>query len=352
MNAVVAPERPVSLARPGLGLDRAIEVLKAAAEPTRLRILVLLAEAELNVSDLTRILGQSQPRISRHLKLLVEAGMIERFRDGTFVFFHVAESGDAAALTAGLLETVDRRARPFSLDRERAGRLRRERAESAKRYFDEHAAEWGRIRTLHVAEDDVETAMRRTLGPGPFRQFLDLGTGTGRILEIFADTYTRGLGLDLNQSMLAYARANLQRGASAKAQVRHGDLYEVALADASADAIVMHQVLHFLDEPQRAIEEAARLLAPGGRFMIVDFAPHDVEALREEHRHVRLGFPREQVTGWLEHVGLEIKPGADLAPRGSAPGLLTVSLWLAERPKSGSPARRPRRPRASIEVTP
>jgi ArsR family transcriptional regulator len=188
---------------------------------------------------------------------------------------------------------------------------------------------------MHVAERDVEAAMQEALGDGPFRFLVDLGTGTGRTLELFADRFARGLGLDVNQAMLAYARAKLTTKGCANAQVRHGDMYALSLADRQADAIVMHQVLHFLSDPALAIREAARVLAPGGKLLIVDFAPHDLEFLRTREAHERLGFTHDQITGWLKDAGLVPKTVRDLAPTSGGQGeILTVTIWLAERPEN------------------
>lgn len=310
-----------------------VAALKAAAEPTRLRILLLLAGGELNVKDLTLILGQSQPRISRHLKLLCEAGLIERFRDGSWVYFHISDRQAGGRLALRLVSDVDSSESSVRRDRERAEALKREREATAQAFFEKHAADWDRIRTLHVAENDVEAAMHRAIGDGPFDLFVDLGTGTGRTLELFADRFARGLGLDVNQAMLTYARANLQSKGYSKAQVRHGDIYSLSLADRQADVVVMHQVLHFLSDPALAIREAARVLAPGGKLLIVDFAPHELEFLRSNEAHERLGFAHEQVAGWLKDAGLTPKTVEDLKPKADdREEILTVTIWLAERP--------------------
>jgi ubiquinone/menaquinone biosynthesis C-methylase UbiE/Fe2+ or Zn2+ uptake regulation protein len=326
-----------------------VTALKAAAEPTRLRILTLLAAGELSVKDLTQILGQSQPRISRHLKLMAEAGLVERFREGSWAYFHVSDRTNGGRLALDVLALVDAADPIVERDRERANALKRERETAAQNYFRSHAADWDRIRTLHVAEAAVEEAMGEALGPGPFKLLVDLGTGTGRILELFADRYERGLGLDLNQAMLAYARSKLATTELTRAQVRHGDIYALALPDGVADAVVMHQVLHFLSEPAAAIREAARVLAPGGRLLIVDFAPHDLEFLRETYAHDRLGFSPAQVALWMQEAGLHPIQQRDLAPesqRGTQQ--LTVSLWLAERPPENPVARL--KPRALQEA--
>ncbi len=245
-----------------LETSQLVTALKAAAEPTRLRILMLLSAGELNVKDLTQILGQSQPRISRHLKLLNEAGLIERFREGSWVYFHVSDRSEGGKMVRRLLEAVDRRDTVVRRDHDRAEALKRDREQTAQAYFREHAADWDRIRTLYVPETEVDCAIRDALSGRPIKLLLDLGTGTGRVLELFAGQYERGLGLDVNQSMLAYARSRLNRAGLASAEVRHGDLYNLALADGVADAVVMHQVMHYLSEPAHAIREAAAYSRP------------------------------------------------------------------------------------------
>ncbi len=306
-------------------------MLKAAADPTRLRLLVLLAEGELNVTDLTRILDQSQPRVSRHLKLLVEAGLVERFRDGSWVFFNLAERGAGRRLTELVVTLADGEAGHLAGDRRRAAEIKSERARAAQDYFERHAADWDRIRSLHVPEREVEATMRRVLGPGPFNLLVDLGTGTGRVLELLADRCRRGLGIDVNERMLSLARGRLSEAGLAGAQVRHGDIYALSLADRSASVVVMHQVLHFLADPLAALEEAARILEPGGRLLLVDFAPHDLEFLREEFAHQRLGFAESQLRQWLADCGLEVRSVEPLARRSGA-GKLTVLVVDAHKP--------------------
>src|SRR5512143_1183866 len=312
-----------------LGFEALNSALKAAGEETRLRVLALLAEAELTVSDLTDILRQSQPRISRHLKLLAEAGLVERFREGTWAFFRLAEHGGGADVARALIEHLNPSDQTIARDRQRLASVRQARAAAAQAYFRAHAAEWDRIRKLHVADEAVEEAIRAALAEKPFRSLLDLGTGTGRMLEMFGPAIERGLGLDLSLDMLLLARDRLERAGLRHCSVRQGDLYDLPIAADSFDVVILHQVLHFLDDGARAIREAARVLRPGGRLLVVDFAPHEQELLREQYAHRRLGFAPETVTQWMTSSGLEPVLHKSLTPEPGSDGKIAVSLWLA-----------------------
>ncbi len=307
-----------------------VGALKAAAEPTRLRILALLRSGPLTVKDLTRILGQSQPRLSRHLKLLAEAGLVERAPEGSWVFFHLAQDGQHRGVAAHLLASLDPADAVLARDHQRVAAVKRDREAAAQAYFAKHAAQWDKIRSLHVAEADVEAAIRTALGARKSDLLVDLGTGTGRILELCADRYARGIGFDLSPAMLSYARSKLDRAGIGHAQVRQSDILNVPLADAMAGTVVMHQILHFLSDPVRALHEAVRILAPGGKLLIVDFAPHELEFVRETYAHERLGFADAQVRQWLADAGLGAVTAKHLRPKvGDGPDKLTVSLWQA-----------------------
>jgi ubiquinone/menaquinone biosynthesis C-methylase UbiE len=314
--------------------------LKAASEATRLRLLLLIAEAELTVSDLTAILRQSQPRLSRHLRLLAEAGLVQRYREGSWAFFRLGERGSAADIARVLIARLDPDDPIIARDRERLAAVRAARAAAAQNYFRRHAAEWDRIRRLHVADAAVEEAIRAALGDAPIRSLLDLGTGTGRMLELFAGDIESGLGLDLSHDMLALARARLDRAGLRHCSVRHGDIYDLALPRDSFDVVIVHQVLHFLDDSARALREAARVLRPGGRLLVVDFALHDLEFLREEHAHRRLGFAAETVQQWMQAAGLDVVRQQTLPP--GPEGKIAVSLWLGRDPRIAlaAPAKR------------
>ncbi len=314
--------------------------LKAAGEATRLRLLMLIAEAELTVSDLTAILRQSQPRLSRHLRLLAEAGLIQRYREGSWGFFRLRERGGVADIARALIARLDPDDPMIAHDRERLAAIRAARAAAAQNYFRRHAAEWDRIRKLHIADAAVEEAIRAALGEAPIRSLLDLGTGTGRMLELFANDIESGLGLDLSLDMLAFARARLDRAGLKHCSVRHGDIYDLALPRDSFDVVIVHQVLHYLDDSARALREAARVLRPGGRLLVVDFAPHDLEFLREEHAHRRLGFAAETVQQWMQAAGLDVVRQQTLPPEPE--GKIAVSLWLGRDPRIAlaAPAKR------------
>jgi len=309
-----------------------VDILRAAGEPTRLRLLLLLfAQGEFNVKDLTQILGQSQPRLSRHLKLLTDAGLIERFQEGSSVFYRFAEGGPNAPLLSPLLKALNRDDPHIARDLARADALSQEKNMAAQAYFKAHASAWDEIRGYHAPEAAVEDAMRAALGSEPFDLLIDLGTGTGRILQLFADRASRAVGFDVNREMLAHARARLAGHGVHNAQLRLGDMQNLPLEDGVADAIVIHQVLHFLDEPGKAIAEAARLLKPSGRLLIADFAPHSIEAMRDEYAHRRLGFERGAVEDWMQRSGLDPLHFEAIHAPASSSGKLNVSLWLAKK---------------------
>ncbi len=312
-----------------LPLSASLAILRATGEETRLRILALLGGGELSVSDLTDILGQSQPRISRHLKLLVDAGIVERHREGAWAFFRLADAPASRAVVTPILAGLDPTDPVVAGDRLRLADVRTQRADAAQAFFARVAPRWDSLRSLHAADASVEAAVLSLVGAEPIGSFLDLGTGTGRMLQILAPRANRAVGLDASHAMLAVARANLGRAGLSGIELRQGDVYAPPFGRDSFDLVLVHQVLHYLDDPARAISRAAGLLAPGGRLMIVDFAPHGLEFLREREGHRRLGFARDQVAGWLAEAGLGAVESRDLAPPSGGGDQLTVSIWVA-----------------------
>jgi len=312
-------------------MNELLAALRAAAESTRLRLLALCAEGELTVSELTDILGQSQPRVSRHLKLLCDAGLLDRFREGNWVFYRLAERVDLGRLLVGL---VPRRDPILALDRERLQAIKRQRAAQAAAYFGANAAQWDRIRSLHIDDNEVEAALLRLLPPDGIHDLLDIGTGTGRMLEVFGRRVEHAVGVDLSREMLAVARANLERADLRHCAVRQADMYQLPLAGASFDAVVIHQVLHYADRPAAVIAEAARVLRPHGKLVIIDFAPHALEYLRTDHAHRRLGFADGEIVAWCRAAGLEPEPVQHLPC-----DPLTVTLWPASRRAEGAAER-------------
>lgn len=311
-------------------MDKLLTGLRAAGESTRLRLLALCSAAELTVTELTQILGQSQPRVSRHLKLLCESGLLDRFREGTWAFYRLSEDGACAELARILVGLIEPDDPLIARDFERLDAVKQAHAEAAAAYFRANAAQWNRMRSLYVPEREVESLLLELLGGEPIRDFLDIGTGTGRMLEVFAPHVDRGTGIDLSHEMLAIARTNLERNGLRHCQVRRADMYRLPMASESVDTITIHQVLHFADDPAAAIAEAARVLRPGGRVVVVDFAPHDQEFLRAEHAHRRLGFGDDEVIGWCRAAGLEVM---DLHHLAGDP--LTVTVWRATRIDTG-----------------
>lgn len=310
-----------------LSMETALSVFRALADPTRLRIVLLVRHMELAVGELADVLGQSQPRVSRHLRILADAGLLARSKEGAWVFVRL---GDTARV-APVLALLDAYGPLGTADLERLADVRAERAAAATAYFAAHAAAWDGIRSLHVADSAVEAAIVDLLGDVPVGRLLDIGTGTGRMIELLGATASSAIGVDRSPEMLRLARGKLEAAGMPHAEVRHADMYALPRADGSADTVVLHQVLHFADAPGAVIAEAARVLGPGGRLLVVDFAPHDREELRARHAHARLGFDDAQVGGWMAAAGLDTTRAVHLAPGPAAEYPLTVTLWLGQR---------------------
>ena len=309
-----------------LTTEQTLDALRAAGEPTRLRMLALLACEELAVFELAQVLDQSQPRVSRHLKVLTEAGLVERFADGAWAFYRLTAEPAPRELLASVLGATEAGALD-SADASRLREVRRAREAEAAAYFSHAAGRWDEIRSLYVAEAAVEQALEQAAGPGRFARLVDLGTGTGRMLTLLGGRADAAVGIDLSQNMLNIARRNAAASGLERVELRHGDIFSTRLPTGCADLVIVHQVLHYLSEPAAALAEAARLLAPGGRLVVADFAPHALEFLREEHQHRRLGFSDEEMQRWFEAAGLQTERPVALPPA-QASGL-TVKIWAA-----------------------
>ncbi|MEO6433262.1 MAG: metalloregulator ArsR/SmtB family transcription factor [Sphingomicrobium sp.] len=300
---------------------------QALADPTRLRILALLRQMELSVGELALVLGQSQPRVSRHLKILADAGVLKRRKEGSWVFLTLGEPGQVEPLF-GLIDGWSDRATEalFAADAQRLDAVRAERADAANRYFAAHAGVWDQIRSLHVAESQVEDAIDDVLGAHELGRLVDIGTGTGRMIELFGPRAVEAIGIDRSSEMLRLARVKLE-AAGIPSSLRQGDMYALPLGDGAADSIIVHQVLHYAHSPAAAIAEAARVLATGGILLIVDFAAHGREELRATDAHIRLGFEDRAMADWFAGAGLELDHVQHLEG-----GELTVTLWRGVKP--------------------
>ena len=304
---------------------QALAIFRALADSTRLRIVALLRSMELSGGELAQVLGQSQPRVSRHVKILCDAGLVERRKEGSWVFVALGALGKVQPILAAL-DSWNEADHWTVADEARLAAVRADRASAAAEWFEANAGQWDAIRSLHVAESEVEAAMAKALGDTPLGCLIDIGTGTGRMLELFAPLARNALGIDRSSEMLRLARAKLSERGLANAELRQADLYALPLQDGGADAAILHHVLHFAQQPGAAIAEAARVLSDGGRLLIVDFAPHDREELRSRDAHTRLGFSDEQILGWFAGAGLA--PAQIETLEG---GELTVKLWLGRK---------------------
>ncbi len=313
-------------------MNETAALFQILADSTRLRILFLLRELELSVGELAQVLALGQPSISKHLKVLLDGNFVVRRKEGNWVFIGLGDP-DLVEPVFTLLDGWDEVIGVGSLrdaDKARLTAIQTERAEEAAQYFRAHAADWSKVNQLHAASETVEAAILKELAGHRIGRLVDIGTGTGTMLTLFRDRAEHMIGIDRSPDMLRFGRARLSEAGIANAELRQGDMSGLVLPSASADTVILHQVLHYARYPAVVVAEAARLLAPGGRLVIVDVAPHEREELRRDHAHARLGFADEEVLGYLRAADLDASVADHLTG-----GALTVTIW------SGKP-RQPR----------
>jgi len=304
-----------------------VDALKAAGQTTRLRVLALLRQLDLSVGELAQILRLSQPRLSNHLKILASAHLIERLPEGSWVFYRIQNQGWAGRLLHDLFSGLDVDSFPFNSDYEALQDIRQTRARVAESYFSKIANDWDQLRALHYPEAAIEQAILGYVKNYQFERVIDLGTGTGRMLILLGPQTREAEGLDISHNMLTVARTNLNQAGINNARVRHGDAANAPFKNNSADLVIIHQVLHYLDQPEKVLLEAARILKPGGQLLIVDFAPHDFEFLREMQGHRRLGISEDDLRCWTEAAGLFVRSPQKFDPPDSLDQGLSVIIW-------------------------
>ena len=315
-------------------MDHILNIFRALADPTRLRIMLLLQKMELAVGELAQILNQSQPRISRHIRILDEAGLAERRKEGSWVFLKPGPAAELEILGRVFRSEKVAKSEQAQQDQAQLSLVRKARAEMAERYFAAHAQEWDAIRSLHLPEAEVERAMLALLRDAPLGKMLDIGTGTGRMIELFGGSAQSVIAIDNSPEMLRLARAKLLEsettsgpGLIQKTELKQGDFNNLPLANGAVDSVILHQVLHFAQHPEAVLAEVSRVLKTAGTVLIADFAAHDREDLRTEHAHARLGFSDDSIKHWLAASKLELAQTRTLDG-----GELTVKIWVAKKP--------------------
>jgi len=308
-------------------LNKFVVDLKAVGEPTRLRLLSLLALSELSVKDLTQILGQSQPRISRHLKLLVDSGLVVRHAEGAWAYFGICSNSVKSHFVYSLLKNLDIWDEQIQSDRRGLKLLQEKQKQKAEKYFSAIASDWDLIRSLHVSEELVEAEIIASLGVKKYEMMIDLGTGTGRMLELLKANYKKAIGIDFSKEMISLARSRLVDNNISNAQIRLGDIVALDEYENIANLAIIHQVLHFFDDPGQVLLAAREVLQPKGEMLIVDFAPHEFNFLAIEHEHKRLGISEQQIQSWAKKAGLEVVMSKEI-PNGKDASGLTVCIWV------------------------
>jgi ubiquinone/menaquinone biosynthesis C-methylase UbiE len=314
-------------------MDHILNIFRALADPTRLRIMLLLQKMELAVGELAQILDQSQPRISRHIRILDEARLAERRKEGSWVFLKPGPAAELQILGRIFRSGTVAKSEQAMQDQAQLSLVRKARAEMAERYFAAHAEQWDAIRSLHLPEAEVERAMLALLRDVPLGKMLDIGTGTGRMVELFGASAQSIVAIDNSPEMLRLARAKLLESETAsgsnlvqKTELKQGDFNHLPLANGAVDSVILHQVLHYAQHPEAVLVEVSRVLKPAGIVLIADFAAHDREDLRTEHAHARLGFSDDSMKHWLTASKLELVEARSLDG-----GELTVKIWVARK---------------------
>lgn len=306
-------------------MSRLQDIFSALADPTRVKILLLVRDLQLSMGELADLLDQSQPRVSRHVRILAEAGLVRRHKEGAWVFIGLGDHAPSAEIYA-LIDQLSSGADPIATERARLAQVRTDRQRAVDDWFRANAGEWDLLRRLGGPDEEVEAAILSAARHPAVGRLLDIGTGTGRLLELLAPEAETATGIDRSPEMLRLARGKLTAGGNQAADVRQADMRTLPFDPGSFDTVTLHHVLHFADDPASVIAEAARVLAPGGKLLVADYAPHQREDLRTRFHHVRLGFEDEAVLGMLMASGLK----GTVAARLPGPEL-SVTLWEGRR---------------------
>ena len=311
-------------------MEELLRQLRAAAEPTRLRIIALCGHAELSVGDFVAILGQSQPRVSRHLKLLVDAGLLIRNKEGSRAYYRLLESDKNAQLSQVLNDLMDESDPMLVLDLSRLGIIRSERARFVDNYFDEFAGEQSRLSQISADEELISQLLLQYVQQENIGELLDVGTGNGRMLLLLGSKIEKAIGIDNSREMLAIARTNLEQADLKNCQVRIGDMYRLPFAENRFGLITINSLLRYAEKPKDVLTEATRVLKPGGILFIVDFSDHGLTELRDEYGHRWLGFSKDEMLNMLDGDTITIESINFFKGE-----VLTVCVWKGQKVENG-----------------
>lgn len=275
-----------------------LAVFKALADQTRLRLWCVLNYHELTVSEIVRIMEMGQSRISRHLKIMTEAGILTARRSGLRVFYTVAHTRNTNDLRR-FMEDATGAEEPYVGDVTRAGAIMQERRFETSRFFDGVAAGWEQLRSELYGNTDVDAMLIEHVPS--CRTAVDIGCGTGDLARLLAARADRVIGVDNSQGMLEHARSRFN--GQDQAEFRLGDIEHLPLGDGEVDCAVMNMVLHHLQSPAAGLAEARRVLRDGGTLLVADLGPHQDQKLRARFGDRWMGFDADLLESWIREAG-------------------------------------------------
>jgi ArsR family transcriptional regulator len=302
---------------------RALTYFKALSDQTRVRILNVLRHFELNVNEIVKLLDMGQSRVSRHLKIMNDSGLLVSRRDGLWVFYSAPTNSDVSGFIDSISDLLSEDP-VLDADLERAGDILNDRKKETSRFFDSVAEDWEAMKRTIIGERDLAADILEHIKSCDV--VADLGCGTGDLLVHLKKKAKTIIGVDNSPRMLERAERYCA-GNGLNADLRIGELEHLPMRNAEADCVIINLVLHHLAVPLDGIREARRVLKKGGRMLVTDFDKHEDETLRGQYGDRWLGFAKEEVEKWMKNVNFRMKSFVQLEVKRG----LNINLYVAHR---------------------